>query len=52
MGFNESILSGAATSCTSKGVRIRFVGRRDWRVPRRLVRQMDESLALTERNRR
>ncbi|MCB1250367.1 MAG: di-trans,poly-cis-decaprenylcistransferase, partial [Acidimicrobiales bacterium] len=26
------------------------IGRRDWRVPKRLLRRMDESVALTERN--
>ena len=26
-----------------RDVRIRFVGRRDWRVPRRLLRRMDEA---------
>jgi undecaprenyl diphosphate synthase len=31
-------------------VRIRFMGRRDWRVPRRLVRRMDEALDLTAKN--
>ncbi len=35
-----------------KGVRIRFAGRRDWRVPKRLVRHMDESNELTARNRK
>jgi undecaprenyl diphosphate synthase len=32
------------------GVRIRFIGRRDWRVPRWVARRMDEATALTERN--
>ncbi|HEY3703265.1 MAG TPA: polyprenyl diphosphate synthase, partial [Acidimicrobiales bacterium] len=35
-----------------KGVRIRFAGRRDWRVPRRLLRRIQESEALTRHNRR
>ena len=35
-----------------KGVRIRFSGRRDWRVPRRVLKQMDESAELTKKNRR
>jgi undecaprenyl diphosphate synthase len=34
------------------GVRIRFIGRRDWRVPRRVLRRMDESVEMTKRNRR
>ncbi len=33
------------------GVRIRFMGRRDWRVPRWVVRRMDEAAALTAANR-
>jgi undecaprenyl diphosphate synthase len=34
------------------GVRIRFIGRRDWRVPRRVLRRMDESVEMTKHNRR
>jgi undecaprenyl diphosphate synthase len=33
-----------------KGVRIRFAGRRDWRVPRRVLKRMDESIELTRGN--
>jgi undecaprenyl diphosphate synthase len=32
------------------GVRIRFIGRRDWRVPRWVSRRMDEAAALTADN--
>jgi undecaprenyl diphosphate synthase len=32
------------------GVRIRFMGRRDWRVPRWVVKRMDEASSLTARN--
>src|SRR5271167_1200017 len=32
-------------------VRYLFAGRRDWRVPRRVRRRMDESIALTKGNR-
>lgn len=52
MGFNESLLLRRRDELHDKGVRIRFAGRRDWRVPRRVMRRMDESAALTERNRR
>lgn len=52
MNFNESILVRHRDDLHSKGVRIRFAGRRDWRVPRRLLRQMDESAELTKRNTR
>jgi undecaprenyl diphosphate synthase len=51
MNFNERILSGHRDDLNGKGVRIRFSGRRDWRVPRRIVRHMDESAAMTEANR-
>jgi undecaprenyl diphosphate synthase len=52
MGFNEAILVRNRDDLHEKGVRIRFAGRRDWRVPKRLVRQMDESVELTRRNTR
>jgi undecaprenyl diphosphate synthase len=32
------------------GVRIRFAGRRDWRVPKWIVKRMDEASQLTRRN--
>jgi undecaprenyl diphosphate synthase len=50
MGFNESLLMRRRDELNDKGVRIRFAGRRDWRVPRRVLRRMDESIELTEHN--
>lgn len=52
MGFNESLLMRRRDELHDKGVRIRFAGRRDWRVPRRVLKRMDESSALTVANRR
>ena len=52
MGFNEGILTRHRDDLNRRGVRIRFIGRRDWRVPRRLLRHMEQSEALTARNRR
>ncbi|MGO9558462.1 MAG: polyprenyl diphosphate synthase [Acidimicrobiales bacterium] len=52
MNFNERILSGHRDDLHSKGVRIRFAGRRDWRVPKRILRHMDDSMSLTAKNRR
>ncbi|HAM01945.1 MAG TPA: di-trans,poly-cis-decaprenylcistransferase [Acidimicrobiaceae bacterium] len=52
MGFNESLLVRRRDELHDKGVRIRFAGRRDWRVPRRVLRRMEESSALTQGNRR
>jgi undecaprenyl diphosphate synthase len=51
MGFNESLLVRRRDELHQKGVRIRFAGRRDWRVPRRVLRRMDESTELTKANR-
>jgi undecaprenyl diphosphate synthase len=52
MGFNESLLRRRRDELHQKGVRIRFAGRRDWRVPRRVLRRMDESIELTRDDRR
>jgi undecaprenyl diphosphate synthase len=52
MGFNESLLARRRDELNEKGVRIRFAGRRDWRVPKRVLRRMDESVELTAGNRR
>jgi undecaprenyl diphosphate synthase len=51
MGFNESLLVRRRDELHDKGVRIRFAGRRDWRVPRRVLKRMDESTELTAANR-
>jgi len=51
MGFNESLLLRRRDELHERGVRMRFVGRRDRRVPRRLLRRMDESVDLTRENR-
>jgi undecaprenyl diphosphate synthase len=51
MNFNEGILVRRRDELHERGVRMRFVGRRDWRVPRRLLRRMDEAIDLTRRNR-
>ncbi len=51
LGFNEDILLRRRDELHERGVRIRFVGRRDRRVPRRLLRLMDETVELTRDNR-
>jgi undecaprenyl diphosphate synthase len=51
MRFNEQLLVRRRDELNEKGVRIRFIGRRDWRVPKRLMRRMDESADLTAANR-
>jgi undecaprenyl diphosphate synthase len=51
MGFNESILTRRRDEMNERGVRMRFAGRRDWRVPKRLIRHQDQSVELTRDNR-
>ena len=50
MGFNESILVRRLDELHGRGVRVTFAGRRDWRVPKRLIRRMDEAVEKTKRN--
>jgi undecaprenyl diphosphate synthase len=50
--FNESLLLRRLDELDERGVRVRFVGRRERRVPRRLIRRMDESEAQTAGNER
>jgi undecaprenyl diphosphate synthase len=50
MRFNESLLVRRRNEFHEKGVQIVFSGRRDWRVPRRLLRRMDEATELTQAN--
>jgi undecaprenyl diphosphate synthase len=50
MGFNEALLVRRRDELHDKNVRVRFIGRRDWRVPRRVLRRMDETVELTRHN--
>jgi len=50
MQFNESLLVRRSEELNDMNVRIRFAGRRNWRVPKRLIARMDESIALTANN--
>ena len=52
LGFNESLLLRRRDELNERKVRVRFAGRQDWRVPKRLVRRMDETVELTEGNRK
>jgi undecaprenyl diphosphate synthase len=52
MYFSESILSRRRDELHERGVRIRFIGRRGWRMPKSVTRQMDEAIELTKRNKR
>jgi undecaprenyl diphosphate synthase len=50
MRFNESILLRRRDELHERNVRIRYIGRRDWRVPRRVLRRVDESIEMTRHN--
>jgi len=50
MNFNRSLLERRQHELNDDGVRIIFSGRRDWRVPRSVLRRMDEARELTKDN--
>ncbi len=50
MNFNQSLLQRREHELHDEGVRITFSGRRDWRVPKRVLANMDEAAALTAKN--
>src|SRR3954452_7052036 len=50
--ISDSILTRRREELHERGVRIRFIGRRDWRGSQRDLKAMDESAALTEKNKR
>ena len=52
MNFNESLLLRRSQELHDLGVRIRFIGRRNWRVPKRIIARQNESIELTKANRR
>ena len=50
MNFNESLLQRRQHELHDDGVRIAFSGRRDWRVPKRVLRNMHDAEQLTAKN--
>jgi undecaprenyl diphosphate synthase len=50
MGFNERLLLTRRDELHAAGIKLQFIGRRDWRVPRRILRRIDETLELTRNN--
>jgi undecaprenyl diphosphate synthase len=50
MNFNRGLLERRQHELHEVGVRITFSGRRDWRVPRGVLKRMDEAAELTARN--
>ena len=52
MNFNRGLLQRRRDELNDLGVRIRFTGRMDWRVPRSVAREMEVSRELTKDNSR
>jgi undecaprenyl diphosphate synthase len=52
LNYPEGVLLRNRDDLNAKGIRIRFAGRRDRRVPRRLLRQMEDAEELTAKNKR
>ena len=50
MNFNRGLLQRRRAELHSMNVRIRFIGRRDWRVPRSVLREIEISEDLTREN--
>ncbi len=52
MGFNERLLMEHRDELHEEGVKVQFIGRRDWRVPKRVLRHITETEEMTKRNKR
>jgi undecaprenyl diphosphate synthase len=50
MNFNRSLLRRRRDELNRMGVRIRFIGRRNWRVPRSVLKEIREAEVLTANN--
>jgi undecaprenyl diphosphate synthase len=50
MNFNERLLLTRRDELHDHNMRVQFLGRRDWRVPRRILKRMDETVELTKNN--
>ena len=50
MNFNRALIRRRRDELHERGVRIRFLGRRDWRLPRSVQREMDEAERMTRGN--
>lgn len=50
MNFNERLLLTRRDEIHARNIKMQFLGRRDWRVPRRILKRIDETLDLTRNN--
>lgn len=51
LNFNRMTLNARRDQMHDMGVRIRFMGRRDWRLPKRLITEVEDAERLTRHNR-
>ena len=52
MNFNRKVLRRRRDDMHERGVRIVFLGRRDWRLPRSVLQEMEEAERVTRNNQR
>jgi undecaprenyl diphosphate synthase len=52
MNFNRKVLRRRRDDMHERGVRIVFLGRRDWRLPRSVLQEMEEAERVTRNNER
>jgi undecaprenyl diphosphate synthase len=52
MNFNRRLIRERRDELHERGVRIRFLGRRDWRLPRSVQREMEDAERMTRGNAR
>jgi undecaprenyl diphosphate synthase len=52
MNFNRTLIRARRDELNDRGVRIVFLGRRDWRLPRSVVREMEAAERMTDGNRK
>ena len=52
MNFNRTLIRERRDELLERGVRIRFSGRRDWKLPRSVQKEMEAAEQMTARNRK
>jgi undecaprenyl diphosphate synthase len=52
MSFNRTLIRERRDELNERGVRIRFLGRRDWRLPRSVLKEMVAAEQMTAENRK
>jgi undecaprenyl diphosphate synthase len=52
MNFNRTLIRERRDELLDRGVRIRFAGRRDWKLPRSVQKEMEAAEEMTARNRK